>query len=271
MTGGSNFKILLLTATITASFAITALIMITNIYSNKKSYNDQINYLIFSGAKKFTDIDVKSNYDFSHNNLPSNNGTYSVDCSGFVSLVLNHQNITNPIQEVINFIPKNFIPDIINNTPSPLHYSFFLKNKPHKQYWDLIDNAYSLIPGDFIIYTKHSMEYQNVGQNNYNKQFNTEYGQHIMIVAGRSQKTAADPHILWVPIFDSTKIPHGQTDQRSKHNTNGIGEGTIGLVINEYNHPIKIIWKDQSKNHTWKPITKDFLKRDIKMARITNR
>lgn len=261
MTGGSNFKILL-TATITGSFAITALIIIKNIYSNKKSYNEQINYLIFSGAKKFTEIDVKSSYDFSHNNLPNNNGTYSVDCSGFVSLVLKHQNITNPIQEVINFIPPDFSPNIINNTPSPLHYSFFLKNKPHKQYWDSIDNAYSLIPGDFIIYTRHSMEYQNVGQKNYNKKLNTESGQHIMIVAGKSHKKAADPHILWVPIFDSTKIPHGQTDTRSKYNTNGIGEGTIGLVINEYNHPIQIIWEEQSEK---------FLQRDIKMARITNR
>lgn len=242
--------------------------MITNIYSNKKSCNKEINYLIFSGAKKFTDIDVKSSYDFSHQNLPSNNGTYSVDCSGFVSLVLNHQNITNPIQEIINFIPKNFSPDIINNTPSPLHYSFFLQNKPRKQYWDLIDNASSLIPGDFIVYTKHR---RNIEKDNDNKKFDTEYGQHIMIVAGRSQKTAADPNILWVPIFDSTRTPHGSTDQRSKYNTNGIGEGTIGLVINENNHPIKIVWTDQSKNHTWQPVTKDFLKRDIKMARITNR
>lgn len=196
--------------------------------------------------------------------MPSNNGTYSVDCSGFIGLVLSSLSITDPIKEVIDFIPKDFVPNIKNNMPSPLHYSFFFKFKPIKKYWDLIDDVYSLSPGDLILYTKHSIKYKNEEQN-------IEYGQHIMIVAGKAKKASIAPNTLWVPIFDSTKAPHGKTDQRAKNNTNGIGKGTIGLIINEYNNPIKLIWRDHSKDDKWQPLGKGIYERDIIMARIKSK
>ncbi len=256
----SNSLLLKLLAAITIAFSITTLLNIINTVI-KKSKISNINLLILYGAQKFINNNINSSYDFSHKNFSKNDGSYNVDCSGFVNLVLVSQNIINPIKEIIDFIPKNFVPPILSNIPSPLHYSFFLEHQTNKQHWNFIDDASLLNPGDFIVYTKHQRQHQQNSTNN-------EYGQHIMIVAGYPKKTITNPQLLWVPIFDSTRIPHGKTDQRYKDSTNGIGQGMIGLILNNKNKPIHIIWRDHYQDISWQPKKNDFLERDIKIARI---
>lgn len=255
------------------------LVLILNDYGyflNKKpqknnEYNLDINTLIISKAKSLADGHVHSTYDNSHlNNIhDTQNGIYKVDCSGFVKLVLQQQKLLNPIQEIISFIPKNFIPSIINDVPSPLHYVIFLKSKKPKKHWYIINNPLDLMPGDFIVYIpkKYKIKFGK------HKKLNSEYGQHIMIVADQpkqtnNNKTSNNIKLLWIYILDSTKIPHGTTDHRQINKSTGIGKGIIGLIINHRNKPMQLIWRDYSANNCWIPTKKDLLEREIILARI---
>lgn len=195
---------------------------------------------------------VKSRY--SHKNKLKN-GIYNMNCTGFIKLILSEQNITCPIQEVITSIPTAFRLSVANNTPSPIHYMFFFKSQTNKKYWSLISNAFLLIPGDFIVY-------DNIFDNTQRtKKEATEKGQHIMIVADQPYTYEKNPNLLFVPIFDSTKQPHGTSDQRIK-GTGGFGRGTIGLMLDKDDQPTKLAWSaEQAPNKKW-------LARDIKMARI---
>ena len=230
--------------------------------------SDTINTLIIKGATQFTHYDLKSVY--SHENRFNNDtNTYKMNCSGFVDLVLTSQKIENPIKEVVDFIPNDFQPSILNNKPSPLHYVFFLQNKVNKEYWASIHDASLLKPGDFIAYTKNryllpKQLNPSVSQN----ESNSECGQHIMIVADTPKQDYTKSHLLWVPIFDSTKSNHGYNDARSEHNNGGFGRGTIGLMLDKYNKPTSLIWKNHSHDSTWTPTNQSLLDRNIEMARI---
>ena len=234
------------------------------------SANDTINSLIIKGATQFTHYDLKSVY--SHENRFNNDtNTYKMNCSGFVHLVLTSQKIEDPIKEVLDFVGNDFQPSILNDKPSPLHYVFFLQNKNNKKYWTSMNDASLLTPGDFIAYTKTrsliedpKKLYSNVNQN----ELNSECGQHIMIVADTPKQDYTKSHLLWVPIFDSTKSNHGYNDARSEHNNGGFGRGTIGLMLDKHNKPISLIWKNHSHDPTWTPKNQDLLDRNIEIARI---
>lgn len=260
--------------------------IVTNLLKTfKPIIKTSINNLIIQGVIKCSELASRSIY--SHKNvfisengaytIPiseavnykvtiSTAGTYQINCSGLVHLVLTHQNIAMPIKEIIDYLPSDFPLSILDNIPSPIHYAFFLTHKPNKQYWELISDARSLQPGDFVIYTKHSIPYTNHTTLDIDE-YNDEIGQHIMIVTDTPKIDTIKPPLLWVPIFDSTKTHHGQTDKRYAKPTKdgGIGKGTIGLELDNDNKPISIIWRDYSNDHSYKPTT---LRRNILMTRI---
>lgn len=198
------------------------------------------NIILGIKTKKFSSL-------YSHSNIiDPYKGLYEVDCSGFVNNILKEQKLLNALFEIQNFInSQENIPHPIYLDPWPLHYVLFISSQTPKKYWQTIWDVKLLQPGDIIAYYSAS-----------NKNLSSEHGQHVMIVSD-AIKCAPDSSCIWVPIFDSTKKPHGSSDIRE--NGNGIGQGTIGLEINEHGTPTELLWHPESKYK---------LKCKIAMARI---
>lgn len=183
---------------------------------------------------------------YSHSNkVDLSSGSYEVNCFGFVNHILITQKMENSLQEVQNFIDsQENIPRPLNLNPCPVDYVLFLKAITPKQYWIPIYDAKLLTPGDIIAYSSDK------------KYISPEQGQHIMIVADTIKSSSGSP-LIWVPIFDSTKISHGLDDSRKIGN--GIGQGTIGLELDDQGVPRKLQWRTNSKKK---------LPRTITMARV---
>lgn len=200
-----------------------------------------------SAKQIIKDISLKrSSTKYSHSNrVDPARGSYEVDCTGFVNHILFTQNLIAQLDEIQNFIDtQDNIKKPIFHDPWPSHYVLFLSSIGPKQFWIRIDNAKNLMPGDLIVYSSNK------------KDLSSEYGQHIMIVSESIKPGRQSSHI-WVPIFDSTKIPHGKKDKRTKDG--GIGQGTIGLQLDDLGSPTSLEWSPESKSK---------LTRNIKMIRV---
>lgn len=184
----------------------------------------------------------KISSSYSHSNKFPN-----VNCSGLVNNLLVRQHLAAPLQEVQDYIAsQNNIqkPNFLDPTPSD-YVSFFSMIGPLQHWRRVYAPKEELQEGDIVAYTS-----------DVNMDLSSERGQHMMIVADKV-KLDLNSSIVWVPIFDSTKIPHGESDLRN--NGNGIGQGIIGLEIDAKGSPTRIQWSLESKSK---------LPRNIKMARV---
>lgn len=197
------------------------------------------------------------------NRVELDKGSYAVDCSGFVNHVLDqvHPKALQEVQAFSNDLQDYPKPKEASQ-PWPLHYMLFLQSKePNtaKRHWKSIENALELKPGDIIAYASSDVSIQkklSPQMGTIQKDFCSERGQHMMIVSGPIRIEKEVPWI-WVPIFDSTKIPHGREDKRG--NNGGIGTGVIGLELDAKKAPQRLKWYDTSKYP---------LKRNIRMGTV---
>jgi len=184
---------------------------------------------------------------YSHDNrVDVHQGFYEVDCTGFVNHILISQKLVKALREVQDFIEtERIVPKPKDGLPWPLHYTVFFDSEKPKKNWFPFTNAYMLEPGDVIAYTS----------NDTRANPSSEDGQHIMIVAGRYIPIPKSR--IWVPIFDSTRKPHGHEDKRGR-------EGGIGVAIIE----LELNLKGKPGRLKWYPGSKFSLNRNITMARV---
>lgn len=203
---------------------------------------------------------AETRYDH-RNHVEPNKGIYEVDCSGFVNHVLDivHPKALLEVQEFSQNL-QDYPKPKEENQPWPLHYMLFLQSKDSqkpKRHWKSIENALELKPGDIIAYAARNVEIQkklSPAMGTIQKDYCSERGQHVMIVSGPIQPETG---WVWVPVFDSTKIPHGPKDMRGKEG--GIGNGMIGLELDPKKAPIHLKWSDASRS---------VLNRNIRMGRV---
>jgi hypothetical protein len=156
---------------------------------------------------------------------------YEVNCSGFINYALNTQ-YPKAIQEIKNFIKStedNGSPEV---TPWCLHYFKFFQDKKNKEFWEYIDDANNLEPGDIIVFCENTEKI-------------TKSGQHIMLLASAPQCTGNGWNTC--NIYDSTGNGHDFDDPRGRNNISGIGEGKIALQVNSDGTIGSIKWSPTSK------------------------
>jgi hypothetical protein len=151
-----------------------------------------------------------------HTAIDETRGVFDYDCSGFVGYALSR------------VAPKAFAAVIAATRPRPLakdFYAFF--TQPHAP-WQRVDRANDLAPGDVIAWleppAKHS---RNTG--------------HVMIV-NRAPAPGARDGELAVEVIDSSHSGHGRADARIKAHRNGLGVGSIVLLVDSSGHPTGYRW-----------------------------
>jgi hypothetical protein len=151
-----------------------------------------------------------------HTAIDETRGVFDYDCSGFVGYALSR------------VAPKAFAAVIAATRAPPLakdFYAFF--TQPHAP-WQRVDRAGDLAPGDVVAWleppAKHS---RNTG--------------HVMIVNRAPTPGARDGELV-VEVIDSSHSGHGHADARIKAHRNGLGVGSIVLLVDASGRPTGYRW-----------------------------
>ena len=160
-----------------------------------------------------------SAYKLGGTHFDASNGVYIVDCSEYVDNLL------------LTAHPHAFY-SLVNSTgaykPTTLHYYEFFNElaSTEKKYWDKINDATELQPGDILVFrNKHHARNGVDG--------------HIMVVM---DKPVADTAGYLVRVADSA--PVGHSEDTRQHRVSGIGIGTLLLKVNAHTgQPSAYAWK----------------------------
>lgn len=155
---------------------------------------------------------------------------YNVNCSGFVNHVLVSEGNFNAVREIREYIFANNDRTCYRDTyyPRALTFVRFIKSKDEKKYWKTIRNVNDIEPGDIIAYARNLKKVTNSGQ-------------HMMIV---SNSKKSEGKWLDVSVFDCTS-GHGSNDFRGSEG--GLGEGIVGIEMNDDGTPKNIKWSADSE------------------------
>ncbi len=155
---------------------------------------------------------VRESHYAHHTVIDEPHGVFDYDCSGFVGYALKR------------VAPQAFGELVTATRPRPLakdFYAFFAKR-------DRVEHAADLAPGDIVVWleppAKHS---RNTG--------------HVMVV-DRAPVAGANPGELVVAIIDSSHSGHGRADPRIRAHRNGLGTGSIVLLVGSDGKPTGYRW-----------------------------
>jgi len=147
-------------------------------------------------------------------------GRFELDCSGLVDYAL------------ARAAPRALAELRAATVRRPLakHYVAFLRAlgagaTPAR--WRAISHAADLEPGDVIAWLRPAdVSTRNTG--------------HVMIVGGQVDRYHHG--VLIVPVIDSTSVPHGASDSRSRAHATGMGTGEVVLLLDDAGAPIGYRW-----------------------------
>jgi len=144
---------------------------------------------------------------------------FDVDCSGFIGYLL---------RRVAPQARRELVAGTVKR-PLAKHFVSFIGGLPDKGAgrWARIDDARHLRAGDIIAWNRAADS----------KSTNTG---HVMLVGGPATRRGA--HAVKVPIFDSTALPHGDTDKRAAGSPSGVGQGFITLRTDRSGKPLAFRW-----------------------------
>lgn len=163
---------------------------------------------------------------YSKANLIDESFSYNVNCSGFISHIIDSQ-FPKALKEVKDFIKATEMDNRKSNViPFCLHYYRFLQSYHPKQYWNVISKAKELSCGDMIIICEDDTKI-------------TSRGQHIMLIASEIKFT--DNTWAACQVYDSVRYGHG-LDNRSPDGINGVGEGRIALRVDTTGEITEVKW-----------------------------
>ncbi|HEY1548406.1 MAG TPA: hypothetical protein VGG28_11325 [Kofleriaceae bacterium] len=155
---------------------------------------------------------VRESHYAHHTAIDESRGVFDYDCSGFVGYALKR------------VAPQTFGELVTATRPRPLakdFYAFFATR-------DRVDHVADLVPGDIIAWleppAKHS---RNTG--------------HVMVV-DQPPVAGANPGELVVAIIDSSHSGHGHADARIRDRRNGLGAGSIVLLVDRDGKPTGYRW-----------------------------
>jgi hypothetical protein len=149
-----------------------------------------------------------------HSQIDASNGIYRLDCSEFVSLILER------------IAPKHYLElSIEPGRPQPrakMYFSFFdkLKLEPRTGWRPIIKLA-GVVPGDIVAWQK-------IGAGG-----RGDTG-HVMIVAESAHRN--QDGTFRVRVYDSSEIPHA--DDSRPAGSSGVGSGSVLFRVNENGAPI---------------------------------
>ena len=184
--------------------------------------------LLASEARREVAAMISSRYQ--HTTLVDESvGTFDYDCSGFVDYALGR-----------------VVPDALTvlqtaSSPRPLaadFESFFaaISAGSAKGRWRSVGRATDLVPGDVVAWVRPAdVTSSNTG--------------HVMIVREAPTPNPKRVDEVLVPITDSTSTPHGPADSRSAAGTDGLGTGTIGLLVDGAGVPLGYRWTGGYSSH----------------------
>lgn len=158
--------------------------------------------------------------------VDESSGVYDFDCSGFVDYVL--QRTFPDALAAISYHPNR-----LNRPSHQDFYRFFarLGTDDSATGWIRVNRVHDLRPGDIIAWLKpNRTSYSGIG--------------HVMIV--RSIESAESNEVN-VQIIDSTRSPHA-FDSRV-NGTNGLGMGTLSIVLNSVGDAVGFRWRDGLSAH----------------------
>jgi hypothetical protein len=155
-----------------------------------------------------------------HTAIDEPHGVFDYDCSGFVGYA------------VSRVAPAAFAQLVAATRPRPLAKDFYAFFASAQTSWHRVDRVADLAPGDMIAWleppVKHS---RNTG--------------HVMIVDA-APVAGAQPGELVVAIIDSSHSGHGRADARIRDHRNGLGAGSIVLLVDSAGKPTGYRWSTSS-------------------------
>lgn len=150
-------------------------------------------------------------------------GIFNYDCSGFVSYAL-HRAYPTGFEALRTALGADMHPKAAQ------YESFFEKIAPgaSKSGWMRVARVPELRKGDIVAWVQPPE----------NPNGNTG---HVMFVDGAPTKSKrADEWI--VPIVDATSSPHGPSDSRTPSDGEGLGKGSVGLIVDSAGAPTGYYW-----------------------------
>lgn len=165
-----------------------------------------------------------SSYKLGGSHFDSTHGIYVLDCSNYVDLILKKIH-PRAYSRLVNWSKSE--------KPTTYHYYHFFKLATGRQhYWNIIDDAKKLQPGDIIVFrNKKNLRHESNG--------------HIMVVM---DKPVGDKNRLVLRIADSAPYRHSHDTRPFR--VSGIGIGTIVLKVNpKTSQPSAYAWSLKSE---WK-------------------
>ena len=156
-------------------------------------------------------------------------GTFDFDCSGLVGYAL-----ARAAPDALVALQRATV-----KRPLAKHFVSFLASLPAggEGRWRRVARATDLAPGDLIAWLKpDDVSSKNTG--------------HVMIVREAAPLSAPAAGVVFVAVIDSTSVRHGASDSRSRMHASGLGEGTIGLVLDAEGAPVGYQWSRGSRART---------------------
>ena len=161
---------------------------------------------------------------YSHTtSVDESRGIFDFDCSGFIDYALSHA-------------ASDAFATLLSSTvarPLAKHFEQFFASIPDGGSigrWHRVPRVAGLVPGDVIAW----LEPADVVSSNTG---------HVLLVRGAPIAVSSDTYL--VPITDSTSTPHGSADSRGA-GSNGLGTGTIQLIVDSSGAPIGYRWSEKS-------------------------
>ena len=156
------------------------------------------------------------------------NGVYNFDCSGFVDYLL-QQTLPDALA-VIKYHPNR-----LNRPYHQDYYHFFASSGliDNSGGWHTVQGPSNLLPGDVIAWLRPD---------------GSKGTGHVMIVKSSPIVVSNQSNELDVQIIDSTRSHHA-FDTRV-NGANGVGTGTISLVMNTTGSPVGFRWRDGQSTRT---------------------
>lgn len=158
---------------------------------------------------------------YSHStSVDESKGIYDYDCSGFVGYALSR------------VLPSALasVEAASSSRPKAMDFEAFFAAASHPG-WTQVGRVSDLRPGDVIAWLKPA------------DVVSTNTG-HMMIVADTPSGGSRADELL-VHVIDSTSVPHGSTDSRTARGGNGLGTGTIGLLVDGSGRAIGYRWNGE--------------------------
>lgn len=163
--------------------------------------------------------DHRESHYVHHTRVDEASGVFDYDCSGFVGYALSRA------------APDALAAVISATRPRPLaadFEAFFASLESPRGAWSRVARASDLLPGDLIAWREPPVKRsRNTG--------------HVMIAAS-APRPSARPNELVVDVIDSSHSGHGRADARIRDHENGIGTGSIILLVDDAGKPIGYRW-----------------------------